>query len=148
MLLFSDLQYFYFQLLISIFQICFIILTIKSTSHISKNLYYVIVIIFNIIMHKIEKNTYFHHLNIILLYFPFFYISNPIIHTKPKSIFILILIPFNNHNLISYTILKIIKFSIPDILIFHFNILLLEYFNLKYISQILIYFYPLCNPVK
>jgi hypothetical protein len=103
---------------------------------------------FYIIMCIVEKPIHFHYLNIILLYFHFFYILNLILYTKPKSIFILILMPLNNHNFTCYIILKIRKFSIPNSLILYYNILLLKYFHSEYISQILIYFYTRCNTLK
>ena len=103
---------------------------------------------FYIIMCIVEKPIHFHYLNIILLYFHFFHILNLILYTKPKSIFILILMPSNNHNFTCYTILKIRKFSIPKSLILYYNILLLKYFHPEYISQTLIYFYTRCNTSK
>jgi hypothetical protein len=33
-------------------------------------------------MYTVEKNVDFHYLNIILLYYHFFYIPNPIVYTK------------------------------------------------------------------
>jgi hypothetical protein len=64
------------------FLICCITLTIKFTSDILKFLYYVIVTLLYIILRTVEKNTHFHDLIIILLYYHFFHIPNPIIYTK------------------------------------------------------------------
>jgi hypothetical protein len=72
--LFLDFRFFWFKHYISIFLFCCTILIMEYKSYISKNLYYVIVIIPYILIGTIEKTIHFPHIIIILLYFHFFHI--------------------------------------------------------------------------